>query len=236
MPRQDGVDDLWDDGLVVADDAGEERRAGLQVADQVVADFVFNGTVGEAPGVDGGAQLTKGRGESHASSYRDRPAAGSEDPALRGTGALILPDVLSPFFDGRPLAIAHRGGAALRPENTMAAFDHAVELGVDAIELDVRLSRDAEVVVIHDATLDRTTDARGPVAALTAAELARVDAGHRFQVDGRFPHRGVGIARLVDVLDRFRDLPFIVELKGESPELASRTVRCFARQAPPTAS
>ena len=62
-------------------------------------------------------------------------------------------------------AIAHRGGSRLRPENTLAAFEHAVALGVDAIECDVHLSRDREPVVIHDPTLDRTTDARGRSAA-----------------------------------------------------------------------
>src|SRR5262245_31578994 len=71
-----------------------------------------------------------------------------------------------------PVAIAHRGGAKLRPENTLLAFAHAMACGVDAIECDVRLSRDGEPVVIHDETLDRTTDRTGPVAALPADELA----------------------------------------------------------------
>ena len=79
-----------------------------------------------------------------------------------------------------PAVIAHRGGSKLRPENTLAAFDHAASLGVDGLECDVHLSRDGEPVVIHDPTLDRTTDASGPVSALTADELARVDAGYRF--------------------------------------------------------
>jgi len=66
-------------------------------------------------------------------------------------------------------AIAHRGGSKIRPENTHAAFDHAAELGVDALECDVHLSHDGEVVVIHDATLQRTTDRAGRVADLSAA-------------------------------------------------------------------
>ncbi len=89
--------------------------------------------------------------------------------------------------------IAHRGGSKLRPENTLAAFDHAVTLGVDAIECDVQLSRDGEVVVIHDATLDRTTDARGPVSSLSAAELGRVDAGFHFGAAQGHPCRGKGV-------------------------------------------
>jgi glycerophosphoryl diester phosphodiesterase len=64
----------------------------------------------------------------------------------------------------RPLVYAHRGGAALRPENTLAAFDHGLALGADGLELDVHLSRDGIVMVHHDADLDRTTDGRGPLA------------------------------------------------------------------------
>src|SRR5215210_8056999 len=97
----------------------------------------------------------------------------------------------------RPLVYAHRGGAKLRPENTLASFDNGLALGADGLELDVRLSRDGQVVVHHDAALDRTTNASGPVADRTAAELAMVDAGYRFEArDGaasRFPFRGTGI-------------------------------------------
>ena len=92
----------------------------------------------------------------------------------------------------RLTVFAHRGGAGLAPENTRGAFRQAASLGVDGCELDVRLSKDGEVVVIHDATLDRTTDADGPVSALTAAELGRVDAGSRFGADAGFPWRGRG--------------------------------------------
>jgi glycerophosphoryl diester phosphodiesterase len=123
-------------------------------------------------------------------------------------------------------AIAHRGGSRLRPENTTAAFDHAASLGVDAIECDVHLSRDGEVVVIHDPTLDRTTDASGPVAARTARELAEMDAGYRFGPDEGYPYRGrgLGVPRLADVLARHPHLPFIVEIKGDNPETARRAV------------
>jgi glycerophosphoryl diester phosphodiesterase len=69
---------------------------------------------------------------------------------------------------------AHRGGALLWPENSLRAFRESIALGVDLVEMDVHLSADGEVVVIHDPTLDRTTDATGPVGARTAAELGRV--------------------------------------------------------------
>lgn len=148
-----------------------------------------------------------------------------------------MPDVVDgtgesvPGVDGLlrltwPVAIAHRGGSGLRPENTLAAFDHAASLGVDAIECDVHLSRDREVIVIHDATLDRTTDASGPVAALTADELYRVDAGFRFGVDCGLPYRGqgIGVPRLSTLLRRHPALPVIVEIKGESPDAADRVI------------
>jgi glycerophosphoryl diester phosphodiesterase len=131
----------------------------------------------------------------------------------------------------RPLVFAHRGGAALRPENTMASFDHGLSVGADGVELDVHLSRDGVVVVHHDETLDRTTDAQGPLDALTADELARVDAGHWFTPDAKaatlaYPFRGqgIGVPRLSDVLDRHRHARVIVELKTAESELARRTI------------
>src|SRR6187402_2293497 len=79
------------------------------------------------------------------------------------------------FPSNRAAAIAHRGGSKLRPENTLVAFDHAASLGVDGFECDVHLSRDGVPVVIHDATLERTTAGSGPVSARTAVELAGID-------------------------------------------------------------
>lgn len=75
---------------------------------------------------------------------------------------------------------AHRGGAGLAPENTVAAFRKALELGVDALEMDLHVTRDGVVVVIHDDTLDRTTDGRGPVSERNLEALKRYDAGARF--------------------------------------------------------
>jgi len=126
----------------------------------------------------------------------------------------------------RLTVFAHRGGAGLAPENTRGAFRQAASLGVDGCELDVRLSKDGEVVVIHDATLDRTTDADGPVSALTAAELGRVDAGSRFGADAGFPWRGrgEGVPRLADVLADHPALPFIIEVKGDDPSVARAAV------------
>lgn len=130
----------------------------------------------------------------------------------------------------RPLVYAHRGGAALRPENTIASFDHGLSLGSDGLELDVHLSRDGVVVVHHDDTLDRTTAASGRLSALTADELERVDTGYWFRPSGagpeEFPFRGtgLGVPRLRDVLSRYPGIPLIIELKVNHPDLARRVV------------
>jgi len=144
----------------------------------------------------------------------------------------LVVDARHPFFAAaRPLVFAHRGGSTLAPENTVAAFDKGLSLGADGLELDVRLSRDGVVVVHHDASLDRTTDAHGDVSALTAAELSRVDAGYRFKRDGAYPFRGQGIAvpALADVLARYRDVRIVVELKLNTADLAAAAVEVVRR-------
>lgn len=122
-----------------------------------------------------------------------------------------------PYLAGAPLLMAHRGGAALAPENTMEAFRIAVERwGADVLEMDVRLSRDGEVVVIHDPTVDRTTDGAGRVEDLTWEELAELDAGFRFlDLEGRpsFRGKGVRIPRFSEVLEAFPAVRLNVEAK-----------------------
>lgn len=127
-----------------------------------------------------------------------------------------------PFFDlTRPRIYAHRGGSALGPENTLAGFDLGLAAGADGLELDVHLSSDGVPVVIHDATLDRTTDATGPVRARSADELARVDAGCRFpdaHDTPRFARAGIGVPTLAQVLSRYPAVPVIVEIKVDSED------------------
>lgn len=124
----------------------------------------------------------------------------------------------SAFLAGAPLLIAHRGGSALSPENTLVAFERALAWWqADVLELDVRPARDGEVVVIHDDTLDRTTDGQGPVASRTLAELRSLDAGHRFTPDGGatypFRGRGIGIPTLAEVLDATPGARINIEVK-----------------------
>jgi glycerophosphoryl diester phosphodiesterase len=121
----------------------------------------------------------------------------------------------------RPRVFAHRGGAALRPENTIPAFDHGLSLGADGLELDVRFSSDGVVVVHHDPTLERTTNGRGPVSALTAGELAGLDAGYHFE---GFRGAAGGVPTLGQVLRRYPAASLIVELKLNDPLLAHRAI------------
>jgi glycerophosphoryl diester phosphodiesterase len=119
------------------------------------------------------------------------------------------------------LVVAHRGASAHAPENTMDAFRLAVEMGADAIELDVHLTADAQLAVIHDATLERTTGQPGAVADLTADELRQADAGSTFTRpgDAGFPFRGHGlqVPLLGDVLDWLPDgVGLVVEIKARS--------------------
>jgi glycerophosphoryl diester phosphodiesterase len=135
----------------------------------------------------------------------------------------LVPRSLPPVFQSsRPLVFAHRGGAKLAPENTTAAFDNGVALGADGIELDVRLSGDGVPMVFHDPSLERTTDRSGPVAALSASELARVDAGYHFSNGDGYPFRGqgIGVPTLEATLRRFPSARLIIEMKGAQPELA----------------
>ena len=115
----------------------------------------------------------------------------------------------------RPLIIAHRGYRAKYPENTLAAFSAALDIGVKMIELDVMLTRDRKMVVIHDATLERTTDGHGQVNSYTLQELKELDAGSWFHP--RFA--GERLPSIEEVLDLVRDRALInIEIKSNAYE------------------
>jgi glycerophosphoryl diester phosphodiesterase len=121
-----------------------------------------------------------------------------------------------------PVNFAHRGASARAPENTLEAFRLAVEAGAGGLELDVRMTRDGEVVVIHDATVDRVTDGSGAVAGMTLDEVRCFDAGYSFSPDGgrTFPYRGraVRIPTLAEVYEEFPDIYVNADIKEAQPE------------------
>jgi glycerophosphoryl diester phosphodiesterase len=130
---------------------------------------------------------------------------------------------------GRPLAIAHRGGAGQWPENTLYAFERAAAAGVDVIETDVRATKDGELVVFHDEGVERTTGGAGRVGSLTLAELKRLDAAYRFSPDGgrSFPLRGSGVAvpTLREVFEALPHVRFNIEPKQAAPSIAAPLCR-----------
>ncbi len=146
--------------------------------------------------------------------------------ALRALSHKTLPP--KPFFESeRPLVIAHRGGAALRPENTLAAFRHATRLGVDVLELDVHASSDGELIVMHDETVDRTTNGKGAIKDMPASAIKNLDAAYHWlpseasSPDAIPPFRGEGIAppTLSEVLAEFPKMRFNIEIKQYEPSI-----------------
>lgn len=127
------------------------------------------------------------------------------------------------YLGPTPLPFAHRGGAALWPENTLRAFEGAIALGYRYIETDVHMTRDGVIVCFHDDTLERTTDGRGRLADLTFTELRRLDAGFRFTPDrGRtHPFRGQGLVvpTLEEALALHPELRLNLEIKQASPAM-----------------
>jgi glycerophosphoryl diester phosphodiesterase len=114
-----------------------------------------------------------------------------------------------------PLVIAHRGDSAHRPENTLASIASALELGVSAVEIDVQLTRDGGVVVIHDPSVDRTTSGRGDVRQLTLAEIRALSAGYPSRFGSTY--QGEHVPTLAEVLGLLRDRArALIEIKRES--------------------
>ena len=123
-----------------------------------------------------------------------------------------------PFFSDPPPRIAgHRGAAGTAPENTLVSFRRGLEDGATFIELDVHASRDGEIVIIHDETVQRTTDGAGAVREMDLAELGRLDAGFRFTPDGGATHpfrgRGIGVPTLREFFSDFPGTRATLEIK-----------------------
>lgn len=158
-------------------------------------------------------------------------------------GAALGRHLVAPSPDPRasvprdwPATFAHRGGAEVAPENTLEAFRAAEALGDVVLELDVQASADGTAVLMHDLTVDRTTDGTGAVALMSTAELQRLDAGHAFTRDGgTFPWRGRGVRvpTLAEVYEAFPEHRVAIELKGNRPgaeEIVWRTIRAAGAQ------
>lgn len=126
-----------------------------------------------------------------------------------------------------PINIAHRGASARAPENTLDAFRLALEDGADGLELDVHLSADEEVIVLHDRELNRTTDGTGPARELTLRELRQLDAGHRF-LDHKGDHSWRGRDSRIPTLDELLSLdptPWLsIDLKEGDPVTERRCI------------
>jgi glycerophosphoryl diester phosphodiesterase len=111
----------------------------------------------------------------------------------------------------------------MRPSNTLAAFDHAMELGVDVLEMDIHQTKDGAIVLMHDATVDRTTDGSGAIKEMTLAEIRGLDAGYYWTDDdgATYPYRGQGIQvpTLEEIFQSYPDMRMNIEIKQETPSM-----------------
>jgi len=132
----------------------------------------------------------------------------------------------------KPRLFGHRGASGTMPENTLGAFSEALAAGADRLEMDVHLTADEEVIVLHDPDLDRTTNGRGPASRLRLSEIRELDAGYQFQApDGGYPFRGrkMRIPTFTEVLTHFAHVPLNIELKLDEPDLVAAMKRILER-------
>lgn len=136
--------------------------------------------------------------------------AAASAAAWAGTKAMAAPqrrESKQALTYDRPIVLAHRGGSHLAPEQTMAAFKNAADLGVDGFEIDIRLTKDEEIVVFHDEYIDRTCEASGRVADMTLEQLQQFNFGHHFvDLEGHFAYREKP-ERIVTLKELFKTFP-----------------------------
>jgi glycerophosphoryl diester phosphodiesterase len=133
---------------------------------------------------------------------------------------LFGPDAPSkPYYVNipRPLVIAHQGGDGVWPGDTMYAFERAVEIGADVLEMDAHITHDGHIVLMHDEEVDRTTNGVGLIEETTLAELKQLDAAYKWSNDdgNTFPYRGQGIQvpTLVELFQKFPQIRYVIEIK-----------------------
>lgn len=138
-------------------------------------------------------------------------------------------EILNTMYQGRMLVFGHRGASAYAPMNTLPAFELAVAQGADGVELDTHLSKDGHLIVLHDFTVDHTTDSQGYARDKTLAELRELDAGIKFGEQ----YRGTHIPTLDEVFEAVGHKLFInVEIKSESEDtdgVEQKVVDCIIR-------
>jgi len=124
-----------------------------------------------------------------------------------------------------PLVIAHQGGDGLWPGDTLYAFEHAADLGVDVLEMDLHITRDGALVINHDETVDRTTDGMGYIEDMTLTEIKSLDAGYRWSDDEgqTYPYRGMGITipTLEEIFQSFPGYHMTIEIKKTEASMAA---------------
>ena len=124
-----------------------------------------------------------------------------------------------PYYDGvnGPLVIAHQGGDGIWPGDTLYAFEKAVEIGADVLEMDAHITKDGQIVLMHDETVDDTTDGTGRIEEMTLEELKRLDAAYDWSNDGgqTHPYRGQGIQvpALDELFQKFPQMRYVIEIK-----------------------
>ena len=133
---------------------------------------------------------------------------------------VLIPDAPSkPYYENiqRPLVIAHQGGDGIWPGDTMYAFEKAVEIGADVLEMDAHITEDGQIVLMHDEKVDRTTDGTGLIEDLTLSELKNLDAAYKWSNDDgkTFPYRGQGIQVPVlgELFEKFPRMRYVIEIK-----------------------
>jgi glycerophosphoryl diester phosphodiesterase len=140
-------------------------------------------------------------------------------------GAVILASVFTPDAPAsnyyrsidRPLVIAHQGGDGVWPGDTMYAFENAVRIGADVLEMDAHITKDGQIVLMHDEKVDRTTDGTGLIEDLTLDQLKQLDAAYQWSKDNgeTFPYRGQGIQvpTLEELFQKFPQMRYVIEIK-----------------------
>ena len=123
------------------------------------------------------------------------------------------------YYDGvmEPLVIAHQGGDGVWPGDTMFAFEQAVAIGSDVLEMDAHITKDGEIVLMHDETVDDTTDGTGLIEDMTLAEIKQLDAAYDWSLDNgqTFPYRGqkIQVPTLRELFEKFPDMRYLIEIK-----------------------